>query len=96
VLCTSDCLNNTPMTRQHCQMTGGWPPFLWFLGKLSTRSSSHFVKSYHLISTTGGSDFFDTSLPLFNPCHALLNEVEFDAANEGFMESQIPRADTEG
>jgi hypothetical protein len=27
VLCTSDCLNNTPMTRQHCQMTGGWPHF---------------------------------------------------------------------
>ncbi len=28
VLCTSGCLNTTPMTRQHCQMTAGWPPFL--------------------------------------------------------------------
>jgi hypothetical protein len=25
VLYTSDCLNNTTMTRQHCQITGGWP-----------------------------------------------------------------------
>jgi hypothetical protein len=25
VLCTSDCLKTTPMTRQHCQMTDGWP-----------------------------------------------------------------------
>jgi len=27
----------------------------WFLGKLSTCPSTHFVKSYHLTSTTGGS-----------------------------------------
>ncbi len=33
-----------------------WPKMnRWFFGKLSTRSSSHFVTSYHLTSRTGGS-----------------------------------------